>query len=74
MAVEQITKNDRAGRHAAAHLPGGRQTATGLLGAAVGGWRRNALRHSFISYRAVQIGLSRTALEAGNSEGEDKRS
>jgi integrase len=33
-----------------------------------GGWRQNALRHSFISYRVAETGdVSRTALEAGNS-------
>lgn len=56
-------------------VPKGAKIAiTTRLGAAVGGWKANALRHSFISYRAVQIGLSRTALEAGNSEAEARRS
>jgi len=33
-----------------------------------GGWRRNALRHSYISYRVSKTGdVPRTALEAGNS-------
>ena len=33
-----------------------------------GGWRRNALRHSYISYRVAKTGdVPRTALEAGNS-------
>ena len=33
-----------------------------------GGWRQNALRHSYISYRVAQTGdVPRTALEAGNS-------
>ena len=33
-----------------------------------GGWRQNALRHSFISYRVAKTGdVARTALEAGNS-------
>jgi integrase len=33
-----------------------------------GGWRQNALRHSFISYRIAETGdVSRTSLEAGNS-------
>ena len=32
------------------------------------GWRQNALRHSFISYRVAETGdVARTALEAGNS-------
>ena len=47
---------------------------TTRLGALVGGWRRNALRHSFISYRAALVGLAQTAMEAGNSESEAKRS
>jgi hypothetical protein len=33
-----------------------------------GGWRQNALRHSFISYRVALTGdVARTALEAGNA-------
>ena len=44
------------------------------LGLLVGGWKRNALRHSFISYRSAQVGLGKTAMEAGNSESEAKRS
>jgi len=33
-----------------------------------GGWRQNALRHSFISYRVSMTGdVQRTSLEAGNS-------
>jgi hypothetical protein len=33
-----------------------------------GGWRQNALRHSFISYRLAETGdVARTSLEAGNS-------
>jgi integrase len=47
---------------------------TTRLGALVGGWRRNALRHSFISFRAALVGLAQTAMEAGNSESEAKRS
>lgn len=51
-----------------------KQAVTAILGAAVGGWRNNALRHSFISYRSAQVGIARAALEAGNSESEAKRS
>jgi hypothetical protein len=40
----------------------------------IGGWKPNARRHSYISYRAALIGLGRCAMEAGNSEGEAKRS
>ncbi|MEI6674895.1 MAG: hypothetical protein WCO57_06930 [Verrucomicrobiota bacterium] len=47
---------------------------TTRLGRAVGGWKPNALRHSFISYRAAQVGLGKTSMEAGNSESEAKRS
>jgi integrase len=47
---------------------------TTVLGEKVGGWRRNALRHSFISYRAAQVGLAQAAMESGNSEREAKKS
>jgi hypothetical protein len=59
-----------------AHTPrkGGEPSETTRLGAFVGGWKRNALRHSFISYRAAQAGLGQTAMEAGNSESEAKAS
>lgn len=62
------------GRPPSRDLPVINRAVTTILGEAVGGWKANALRHSFISYRAVQIGLSRTALEAGNSETEARRS
>jgi integrase len=52
----------------------GKQAETARLGKLVGGWRSNALRHSFISYRCAQVGLGVTAMEAGNSEAEAKRS
>ena len=45
-----------------------------ILGELVGGWKPNALRNSFISYRASQVGLAMTSLEAGNSESEARRS
>jgi integrase len=51
-----------------------RPSTTAMLAELVGGWRRNALRHSFISYRAAQVGLAQTAMEAGNSETEARRS
>jgi len=47
---------------------------TARLGALIGGWKSNALRHSFISYRAALVGLGQTAMEAGNSEAEARRS
>ena len=37
-------------------------------------WRRNALRHSFISYRCAVAGAARAAQEAGNSENETRKS
>ena len=37
-------------------------------------WPRNALRHSYISYRAALVGLGQAAMEAGNSESEARRS
>ena len=40
----------------------------------VGGWRSNALRDSYISYRAAKVGLGKTSMEAGNSEAEAKAS
>jgi integrase len=60
----------------APHTPrkGGAMAETTRIGKAIGGWKRNALRHSFISYRAAQVGLGQTAMEAGNSESEAKAS
>ena len=52
----------------------GKPSETARLGKLVGGWRRNALRHSWISYRAAEIGLALTAKEAGNSESEARKS
>jgi integrase len=41
---------------------------TALKAKIPGGWRQNALRHSFISYRVSLTGdVARTSLEAGNS-------
>lgn len=58
------------------HTPpkGGKAAETTRLGKLVGGWRRNALRHSFISYRSAQVGLAQAAMEAGNSEREAAKS
>jgi integrase len=50
------------------------KSVTTILGDLVGGWKSNALRNSFISYRAAQVGLAMTAMEAGNSESEARRS
>ncbi len=52
----------------------GEGSVNSILGDLVGGWRQNALRNSFISYRAALVGLAQTALEAGNSENEARRS
>ena len=62
------------------HLPpstppkGGQEAETTRLGKTINGWKRNALRHSFISYRAAIVGLGQTAMEAGNSESEARKS
>jgi len=52
----------------------GKDRPTSILGPLIGGWQQNALRHSFISYRAAHVGISQTAMEAGNSETEARRS
>lgn len=66
----------RVGPNLPPHTPrrGGADAETTRLGKLVGGWKRNALRHFFISYRAAMIGLAQTAMEAGNSESEAKKS
>ncbi len=79
-SLRSILEPLRASGNIGPHLPpscppcGGKQAETTRLGLVVGGWKRNALRHSFISYRAAQVGLSQTAMEAGNSEAEARRS
>jgi len=46
----------------------GALTDLGIKAGIPDGWRKNALRHSYISYRVAQTGdVARTALEAGNS-------
>lgn len=52
----------------------GNDPETTRLGKLIGGWKSNALRHSYISYRAATEGLAKTAMECGNSESEAKRS
>ncbi len=52
----------------------GSEAETVRLGKLVGGWRSNALRDSYISYRAAKVGLGKTSMEAGNSEAEAKAS
>lgn len=39
-----------------------------------GGWRKNAQRDSFVSYRAAIVGPGQAALEAGHSESESTKS
>jgi len=62
--------------HAPTHRGRGKgaKAETARLGALVGGWKDNALRHSFISYRAAIVSLGKTAMEAGNSEAEARKS
>jgi integrase len=52
----------------------GNEPETTRLGRLVGGWKANALRHSYISYRAAKVGLAKAAMECGNSESEAKKS
>jgi len=47
---------------------------TTRLGKLMGGWKRNALRHSWISYRAAVVGIAQASQEAGNSESEARKS
>ena len=47
---------------------------TQRLGSLVGGWKRNALRHSFASYRCAIVGPGQSALECGHSEAEARKS
>jgi integrase len=48
--------------------PSGAMGDTAIKAGIPGGWRQNALRHSFISYRVAETGdVARTSLEAGNS-------
>ncbi|MCP5535370.1 MAG: tyrosine-type recombinase/integrase [Akkermansiaceae bacterium] len=48
--------------------PSGAMSDTAVKAQIPGGWRQNALRHSFISYRVAETGdVARTSLEAGNS-------
>lgn len=51
----------------------GNEAETARLGALVGGWRQNALRHSYASYRCAIVGAVQTASEMDNSEGEIRR-
>lgn len=52
----------------------GVEPETQRLGALIGGWKVNAPRHSYISYRAAEVGIAKAAKEAGNSESEAKKS
>jgi len=46
---------------------------TARLGKLLGGWKRNALRHSYVSYRSALIGIAGAAMECGNSEAVSRR-
>ena len=70
--VNELCPPNRRGR--AGEGLGKCEAETVRLGGLIGGWKSNALRHSFISYRAAIVGLAQTAMEAGNSEGQAKRS
>lgn len=71
-----IQREGRVGPHVHPSKPStaGALAETTRLGKLVGGWKRNALRHSFLSYRAAEVGIAQTAMEAGNSETEARRS
>lgn len=71
-----IQRTGRVGPHVHPSKPStaGAKAETTRLGAFVGGWKRNALRHSFLSYRSAEVGIAQTAMEAGNSETEARRS
>lgn len=58
------------------HTPqkGGEEAETTRIGKFIGGWKRNALRHSFISFYAAKHGMEKAAMAAGNSESESRRS
>jgi integrase len=59
---------DETGPIIAGRIKPGALTTLGHKAGIPGGWRQNALRHSFISYRVALTGdVPRTALEAGNS-------
>jgi integrase len=78
-AIRAWLPQDLAGRvgpmtHPSKPSTAGALAETTRLGLLVGGWKRNALRHSFISYRAAEVGLAQTAMEAGNSESEARKS
>jgi integrase len=74
--LEPLKGQGPIGPHRPPHTPrrSGVEAETTRLGKVVGGWRRNALRHSWISYRAAIVGMSQTAMEAGNSEAEARKS
>ena len=59
---------DKSGPIIAITDPTGAMADTAVKAHIPGGWRVNALRHSFISYRVSLTGdVARTSLEAGNS-------
>lgn len=50
----------------------GKPSETSRLGKLAGGWKNNALRHSFISYRSAIVGCGLAAREAGNTEAQTR--
>lgn len=74
--LHPVAKSGTIGPHLYPSKPSthGSLSETTRLGKLIGGWKRNALRHSYISYRAAIVGLAQTAMEAGNSESEARRS
>lgn len=63
-----------SGPLATASPSAGKYSETARLGKLLGKWKANALRHSFISYRAAIVGLAQTSMECGNSESEARKS
>lgn len=74
--MEPLKATGPIGPHLPPHTPpkGGKLAETTRLGAFIGGWKRNALRHSWLSYRSAIVGIAQAAAEAGNSESEARKS
>lgn len=66
--------NKKSGPLSIATLSSGKYSETKRVEAFIGGWKQNALRHSYISYRAAEVGLAQTAMECGKSESEARKS
>ena len=59
---------NQKGRIVISNPSGGGYSETKRIGELIGGWKKNGLRNSYISYRACLIGIAKTAMESGNSE------